>query len=54
MEEGARRATFVGTPLYMSPELLSEAICDFAADLWGFGCLLFEMYFGCPPFEDED
>jgi serine/threonine protein kinase len=34
--------------------LLIEAICDYAADLWGFGCLLYELYFGCAPFEDAD
>lgn len=38
----------------MSPEILKESICDYAADLWALGCLVYEMYVGNPPFTDAD
>ena len=41
--------TRVGTPLYMSPELASGAPYDRSADVWAFGCTLFEcMSFRMP------
>lgn len=39
-----------GTPLYMAPELIQEQPYDSAADLWSLGCILFELYYGRPPF----
>ncbi|XP_065054250.1 serine/threonine-protein kinase 36-like [Rhopilema esculentum] len=39
-----------GTPLYMSPELVEEKPYDHTADLWSLGCILYELYFGFPPF----
>lgn len=39
-----------GTPLYMAPELVEEKPYDHTADLWSLGCILYELYFGKPPF----
>ena len=36
-------ATFLGSPLYMSPELCSGAEYSVAADIWATGCLLYEV-----------
>ena len=41
------------TPHYMAPELILEKDklpYSFKSDLWAFGCVLYEMYFGEPPF----
>jgi serine/threonine-protein kinase ULK4 len=40
-----------GTPYYMAPELFTEeGILSFQSDLWSFGCILYELAFGKPPF----
>ena len=39
-------AAFVGTPQYMAPEQLAGAEVDARADLWAFGCVLYEMVSG--------
>jgi len=38
-----------GTPCYMSPEIVRQEQYGLAADWWAFGCLLFEMFAGYPP-----
>ncbi|KAL1918629.1 uncharacterized protein VTP21DRAFT_2651 [Calcarisporiella thermophila] len=43
--------TFVGTPYYMSPELMSESTYNTKSDIWALGCLLFEMCSLEPPFK---
>ena len=35
--------TFVGTPLYMSPEQCKEGSYSFPADMWSLGCVVFEI-----------
>ncbi|EPY20964.1 fused, partial [Strigomonas culicis] len=39
-----------GTPLYMAPELVQEQPYNHSADLWSLGCILYELYYGKPPF----
>lgn len=40
----------IGTPLYFSPEVCAEAPVNSKSDIWAFGCLLYELLAGEPPF----
>ncbi len=48
----ALEATMCGTPLYMSPQVLSGERYDSKADLWSVGVILYEMLCGVRPFRD--
>ena len=49
---GDRRDTFVGTPLYVSPEMLEETKSTPGSDLWALGCIIYRMHVGEVPFAD--
>lgn len=46
-----RKGSFVGTAEYVSPELLKHNLCGFEADVWALGCILYQFFYGVPPFK---
>ncbi|ESO12879.1 hypothetical protein HELRODRAFT_63741, partial [Helobdella robusta] len=51
--ETPRRRSLVGTPYWMSPEIISREPYNTAADIWSFGILVFEMVDGEPPYFND-
>lgn len=45
--------TFVGTPDYVAPETINNVRPSNATDWWSLGCIIFELVYGYPPFNDE-
>lgn len=46
--------SFVGSPEYMSPEILLGQGYDYSVDFYTLGVLLYEMLVGLPPHYNED
>lgn len=46
-----RAKSFVGTAEYVSPELLESKYCGKPGDVWAFGCIIYQMIAGKPPFK---
>lgn len=42
--------TFVGTPLYVAPEMLKRTVSGHFTDIWALGCIIYEMATGDVPF----
>ncbi|KAL4782429.1 kinase-like domain-containing protein [Aspergillus varians] len=51
MPEVERASSFVGTAEYVSPELLTDKNACKASDLWAFGCIIYQLLAGRPPFK---
>jgi 3-phosphoinositide dependent protein kinase-1 len=49
--ETDRANSFVGTAEYVSPELLRDKSACKASDLWAFGCIIYQLLAGRPPFK---
>mmetsp|Transcript_21342 Transcript_21342/g.54414 ORF Transcript_21342/g.54414 Transcript_21342/m.54414 type:complete len:919 (+) Transcript_21342:109-2865(+) len=48
---GAFAKTFVGTPYYLSPEVISEKPYTWPSDIWSMGCILYQMCMQKVPFD---
>lgn len=46
-----RAKSFVGTAEYVSPELLESKYCGKLGDIWAYGCILYQLVAGRPPFK---
>uniref|UniRef100_A0A1I8QC26 non-specific serine/threonine protein kinase n=1 Tax=Stomoxys calcitrans TaxID=35570 RepID=A0A1I8QC26_STOCA len=46
--------SFVGTPYYMSPEIVKGSKYDRKSDVWALGCLIYEMCALRPPFKGKE
>ena len=47
-------STRVGTPLYLSPELIKQIPYDYKIDIWSFGCSLYHLAALDPPFAGDN
>ena len=50
-ETSSRANSFVGTAEYVSPELLTDKAACKSSDLWAFGCIVYQLLAGRPPFK---
>ena len=50
----ALHCTRVGTPLYLSPELVKQVPYDFKVDMWSCGCSLYHLACLDPPFTGDN
>jgi 3-phosphoinositide dependent protein kinase-1 len=41
---------YVGTPQFMAAEIIENRFSDFRSDTWAFGCFMFQVLVGAPPF----
>lgn len=48
--DDGRKRSFVGSADFVSPEVLRNEPAIYASDIWAFGCILFQLLVGKPPF----
>lgn len=44
----------VGTPLYLAPEIIKYEKYDYKADIWGLGCVCYQLAAMSHPFEGKN
>ena len=49
----ASKGSFVGSPDYVSPEVVKSSAVGPECDLWAFGCIVYTMFAGETPFHTE-
>ena len=54
MTSGQRTYSFCGSPEYLSPEMVKKDGHGIETDMWSFGCFIYELLTGSPPFQCED
>lgn len=47
------RSSFVGSADYVSPEILNDTPVGPASDLWSYGCIVYTLLVGYPPFRTD-
>jgi len=50
----ASRAGRVGTPLYLSPEVIKQTPYDYKVDSWAVGCCIYHLAALEPPFQSDN
>ena len=54
MDDGYKRTTVCGTPVYLAPEMVNKTGHDEKVDIWCIGILLFELMTGIQPWSGND
>lgn len=49
----SKRHTFVGSPHWLSPEIIKSSKSDYSTDIWSLGITTIELLLGHPPYHDQ-